>query len=51
MESNVKKIKTIITLNDYAKGTNIYKHLFEVQLPTEDLKLWKPRYNFELGTL
>ena len=50
MEKDAKKVKTIITFNDYATHVNIYNHLFEVQLPTEDLKLWKTRYRFELGT-
>ncbi len=29
----------------------IYEHLFEIQTPPSDIKLWKIRFNFDLGTL
>ncbi|MHA1489269.1 MAG: hypothetical protein ACTSRI_06405 [Promethearchaeota archaeon] len=49
MTNNLKKIKNIITLEEYINNKEKYIHLFEVQLPPDDLKLFKPRLNFEMG--
>ncbi|MHA1274545.1 MAG: hypothetical protein ACTSQJ_17060 [Promethearchaeota archaeon] len=51
MEPNVYKIKNIIRLEDYYENINLFNHLFEVQLPPNDLKSWRPRYNYEIGNL
>ncbi len=49
MKSNLKRIENIITLEEYINNKEKYIHLFEVQLPPADLKLFKPRLNFEMG--
>ena len=44
------KIKNIINLEDYIKNEEEYKHLFEVQLPPEGLRLFRIRENINMGT-
>jgi hypothetical protein len=50
MKDLVQRIINIVTYNDYIKEENLYENLFEVQLPPEDINLWKIRYNFNMGT-
>jgi len=50
LANKIKNINKIISMEIYIKNKEFYDHLFEVQLPSEDLKLWKPRFNFEMGT-
>lgn len=50
MKSAPVQIRKIVNLNDYVANKKEFEHLFEVQLPPEGIKLWKPRFNFELGT-
>ena len=44
------KIKNIIRFNDFVKDPIEFTHLFEVQVPPDDINLWKIRYNFDMGT-
>jgi len=44
------KINHIVNLERYLEDSNAYSHLFEVQLPPDDIKQWKIRYNYDMGT-
>jgi hypothetical protein len=46
----VSSIIDIINLNNYLDNQDNFNHLFKVQLPHENLKLWKVRYKIDLGT-
>lgn len=50
MTDNLVKVKKIITLEAYNENPNAYQHLFEVQLPPENINLFKVRHHFEMGT-
>ena len=50
MTDNLVKLKKIITLQAYNENPDAYQHLFEVQLPPENINLFKVRHNFEMGT-
>ncbi len=45
-----KKIEKIINFEIYIENQELYKHLFEVQLPPEDTNLWKIRFHYDMGT-
>jgi hypothetical protein len=51
MKETSIKIKKILTFESYLKNKELYKYLFEIQMPPENIKLWKVRYNFDLGTI
>ncbi|MFX1445622.1 MAG: hypothetical protein ACFFHV_19575 [Promethearchaeota archaeon] len=50
MTDNLVKLKNIITLETYNKNPVAYQHLFEVQLPPDNINLFKVRSHFEMGT-
>jgi hypothetical protein len=50
MKESPFKMKKILTFESYLKSKDLYEHLFEVQVPPENIKLWKVRYNFDMGT-
>jgi len=50
MTETLVQIKNIINFDDYIKNPQEYNHLFEVQIPPDDINLWKIRYNFDMGT-
>ena len=50
MTDNSVKLNKIITLETYNENPDAYNHLFEVQLPPENINLFKVRYHFEMGT-
>ena len=45
------KVLNIINIEDYLKNSREYHHLFEVQLPPDEINLWKVRDHFDMGTL
>jgi len=49
MPPEIKKIRNIITLEEYRRNEKDYEYLFEIQLPPNDLKMFKVRFNFDLG--
>ncbi len=51
MSDRALKIKKIINFKCYQENKEIYAHLFEIQQPNEDIKLFKERYSHDLGTL
>ncbi len=44
------RVKNIVNFERYLENPSNYSHLFKVQLPPEDINLWKIRYNVEIGT-
>ena len=50
MSKTCENVRTIIDFEDYMGAKDQYQHLFEVQVPPEDLHSFKPRMGFELGT-
>ena len=51
MTDKLIKIQKIITIKDFQNNRENFIYLFEVQFPPKEIKLFKERYNFELGTL
>lgn len=49
MTESIKKISNVIRLNEYLEDEEKYVHLFEIQYPPQNLKNFRPRYNFEQG--
>ncbi len=50
-QKSSENIKNIVTLRLYTEKKENFEHLFEIQTPPKDIKLWKVRLNFDLGTL
>ncbi len=51
MSQNLFNIKNVFTIDDIYRNKEDLHHLFEVQLPPKEIKLFKERFHFELGTL
>lgn len=51
MEKNTLKIKNIINLEEFYDNSIEFSHLFEVQTPPKEIRLFKERFNFEIGNL
>ena len=51
MSESSLKIQNLINLDNYIKNSEEYNHLFEVQLPPDDINIWKIRSNFDMGTI
>ncbi len=50
MPNNQINIQNIVKMDDYVRNEEKYEHIFEVQLPPKNINLFKPRFNFEMGT-
>jgi len=50
MPENIFKVKHFISFNTYYDNKELYNHLFEVQLPPDEINLFKIRSNFTMGT-
>ena len=50
MNESLINIKNIIKFEDYIKNTKEFIHIFEVQMPPDEINLWKIRYNYDMGT-
>jgi len=48
--SEIFQIIRIIKFEDYIKESESYKHIFEVQFPSENLKGWNIKYDYSIGT-
>ena len=50
MTDTLLRIQNILNLDKFIQKSSEYNHLFEVQIPPNDINLWKVRFHFEMGT-